>query len=83
MKRGFLFGFCWFLVISIIAPLTQGHVLGALILIPVSIIVRAAKGAPLHYSRLHAVVEWLLGFLMLDAVALAIVGIVWIFPSPT
>jgi hypothetical protein len=50
----------------------------ALVLMPVSVIaIRAANGAPPNYSRLHAVLGWLLGFLAVDAVVLAVAFIIW------
>jgi hypothetical protein len=50
----------------------------ALVLMPVSVIaILVANGAPPNYSRLHAVLGWLLGFLAVDAVILAVVFIIW------
>jgi hypothetical protein len=78
MKRGFLFGLGWFLIISIIGVLGGAFagsrldrvtsVIVALICMPLSVVViRSAKHAPPHHSRLHAIVGWLLGFLAIDA----------------
>jgi hypothetical protein len=83
MKRAFLFGLGSFLIFGIIYLLVHPHdklsIITALILVPVSVIaIRAARRAPPNRSRLHAVGGWLLGFLVVDAVMLAVVGIIWI-----
>jgi hypothetical protein len=89
MKRAFLFGLGTFLILStflnIIGTLVEHdalnptNVIGTLVLIPVSVIViRAARRAPPNYSRLHAVLGWLLGFLMVFAVIAAIGAIILI-----
>jgi hypothetical protein len=50
----------------------------ALICMPLSVIViRRAKGAPPHKSRLFAIIGWLLGFFTTDAVIIAVAGIIW------
>jgi hypothetical protein len=50
----------------------------ALVLMLVGVIaIRTAVGAPPNYSRLHAVLGWLLGFFVVDAVILAVVFILW------
>jgi hypothetical protein len=90
MKRAFLFGLGTFLILTIILNIIGALVqhdttsppsviIGTLVLIPVSVIViRAARRAPPNYSRLHAVLGWLLGFLVVFAVILAIGAIVLI-----
>jgi hypothetical protein len=81
MKRAFLFGLGSFLILVIIGLLVRHDtpsVIMALVLMPVSVIaIRVANGAPPNYSRLHAVLGWLLGFLAIDAVILAVVFIIW------
>ena len=66
MKRAFLFGLGSFLILVIIGLLVRHDtpsVIMALVLMLVSLIaIRAAVGAPPNYSRLHAVLGWLLGF---------------------
>ena len=48
----------------------------ALVLMAVSVVaIRAAKTAQPSQSNLHAVVGWLIGFLIIDVVILAIVGV--------
>ena len=89
MKRAFLFGLGTFLILSTILniigtlvehdELNPTNVIGTLVLIPVSVIViRAARRAPPNYSRLHAILGWLLGFLMVFAVIAAIGAIILI-----
>jgi hypothetical protein len=41
------------------------------------IVIRRAKGAPPHKSRLFAIIGWLLGFFTTDAVIIAVAGIIW------
>jgi cytochrome b561 len=89
MKRAFPFGLGTFLILTIILNIigalvqhdttSPPSVIGTLVLIPVSVIViRAARCAPPNYSRLHAVLGWLLGFLVVFAVIAAIGAIVLI-----
>jgi len=48
----------------------------ALVLMAVSVVaIRAAKTAQPSQSNLHAVVGWLIGFLIINVVILAIVGV--------
>jgi hypothetical protein len=81
MKRAFLFGLGSFLILVIVGLLVRHDtpsVIMALVLMPVSVIaILVANGAPPNYSRLHAVLGWLLGFLAVDAVILAVVFIIW------
>jgi hypothetical protein len=80
MKRAFLFGLGSFLILVIVGLLVRDtpSVIMALVLMPVSVIaILVANGAPPNYSRLHAVLGWLLGFLAVDAVILAVVFIIW------
>jgi hypothetical protein len=81
MKRAFLFGLGSFLILVIVGLLVRHgtpSVIMALVLMPVSVIaILVANGAPPNYSRLHAVLGWLLGFLAVDAVILAVVFIIW------
>jgi hypothetical protein len=80
MKRAFLFGLGSFLILVIVGLLVRHDtpsVIMALVLMPVSLIaILVANGAPPNYSRLHAVLGWLLGFLAVDAVILAVVFII-------
>jgi hypothetical protein len=81
MKRAFLFGLGSFLILVIVGLLVRHDtpsVIMALVPMPVSVIaILVANGAPPNYSRLHAVLGWLLGFLAVDAVILAVVFIIW------
>ena len=80
MKRGFLFGLSSFLILGAIVSLAKFEIslaIVALVLMPVSVItIRAANRAPPNRSRLHAVFGWLIGFFVIDAVILALVGVV-------
>ena len=84
MKRGFLFGLGSFLILGAIAGVLQfisAHELTsivlAFVLIPLSVItIRTAGKAPPNRSTLHDVFGWLIGFFVIDAVILGIVGIV-------
>jgi hypothetical protein len=89
MKRGFLFGLSSFLVVAIIAGLgvaligTSGlaGIVAAFICVPLSVImIRAARLAPSHSSWLYAVVGWLVGFLVFDAVIFAAIGAAIVVP---
>jgi hypothetical protein len=69
--------------LSIIAGLIRllsGDIIAAilsLVLMPFSVVtIRAANRAPPNRSRLHAIVGWLFGFLVVNAVILACVGII-------
>jgi len=89
MKRGFLFGLGSFLIIAAIVGLSRAlvgtfglaGVIVVLICTPLSVtIIRAASTAPPHRSRLHAVVGWLLGFLVTDAAIFAAIGVAILLP---
>ena len=86
MKRGFLFGLGSFLILCIIGFLLRVQLIeaiGALVLMPVSVItIRAARRAPPNRSRWHTVGGWLIGFFAPDTVALAVAAVgfvIWIF----
>ena len=89
MKRGFLFGLSSFLVVAVIGGL-GGALLGAsglagiivaFICMPLSVVViRAARLAPSDGSTLHAVVGWLLGFFVVDAVIFVAIGVAIVVP---
>jgi hypothetical protein len=64
-------------IIALLVRHDTPSVIMALVLMLVGVIaIRTAVGAPPNYSRLHAVLGWLLGFLV-DAVILAVVFILW------
>jgi hypothetical protein len=86
MKRGFLFGLGSFLCLGVLFGLMQlsSDVPIASIMVAISVplsilVIRAANRAPLNRSRVHAVIGWLVGFLIMDAVLLCIFGIIVIF----
>ena len=86
MKRGFLVGLGSSLCLGVLFGLIQlsNDVTTAVLMLAVSIplsilVVRAAYRAPPNHSRAHAVIGWLVGFLVIDAVLLCIFGIVVIF----
>jgi hypothetical protein len=89
MKRGFLFGLGSFLVVGVIAGL-GGALVGAsgfagivvaFICMPLSfVVIRSARLAPSHVSWLRAVVGWLLGFFVIDAVIFAVIGAAIVVP---
>jgi hypothetical protein len=73
MKRAFLFGLGSFLIVAVLGALFNASFIIALILMPVSVIViRAAQKAPPNISRSRAIIGWLIGFLVIDAVILGI-----------
>ena len=81
VKRGFLFGLGWFLIVGVIycfIQLLQGYagivnVVMLLICMPSSVVViRAAKKSAPNRSKLYAVVGWLIGFFVIDAAFLAV-----------
>jgi len=84
IKRNFLFGLGSFLILTWISLLIQVAQKGeyefaavALVLMPLSVVViRAAMKAPPNQSNLHAVVGWLIGFFVLDAAILGVVGVI-------
>jgi hypothetical protein len=76
MKRGFLFGLGSFFIVCVIGALFQLQFVVALIFMPLSLVtIRAAQKAPPNISRSQAIIGWLIGFFVLDAVILAAVGI--------
>ena len=86
MKRGFLFGLGSFLIVGVVAGIsevfrgsTTDEIVGALLIAacaPLSVIaIRKANSSPLNASKLHAIGGWLLGFLIVDGAVLAAVGI--------
>jgi hypothetical protein len=65
-------------IIALLVRHDTPSVIMALVLMLVGVIaIRTAVGAPPNYSRLHAVLGWLLGFFVVDAVILAVVFILW------
>ena len=91
MKRGFLFGLGSFLCLGVLFGLDQFSsdvtiaAVMVVILVPSSIfVILAAYRAPPNRSRAHAVIGWLVGFLIVDAVLLSIFGIIVVFsPWPS
>ena len=88
MKRGFLIGLGSSLCLGILFGLMQlsNDVTTAAIMlaisVPLSILVaRDAYRAPPNRSRAHAVIGWLVGFLVIDAALLCIFGIIVIFSN--
>jgi hypothetical protein len=90
VKRGFLFGLGTFLLVGAIGAFAQAvtdklwptSVIVGVILIPLSVtIIHAARRAPSHRSRLHAIAGWFLGFIVFDAIALAGIGAVAVWDS--
>jgi hypothetical protein len=88
MKRGFLFGVGSFLCLGVLFGLFQlsNDVTTAAIIVVVAIplsilVIRGACSAPPHRSRAHAIIGWLVGFLVVDAVLLCMFGIVVIFSN--
>ena len=86
MKRGFLFGLGSFLCLGVLAGLVQlsSDVPMAAIMVAISVplsilVIRTASRAPPNRSRVHAVIGWLVGFLIMDAVLLCTFGIIVIF----
>ncbi|HEY6861866.1 MAG TPA: hypothetical protein VI358_19030 [Pseudolabrys sp.] len=75
MKRGFLFGLGSFFVLGAIGSLLKLQFIIALIFMPLSVVtIRAAQKASPSISRSQAVIGWLIGFLVVDAVLLGAVG---------
>jgi hypothetical protein len=86
MKRGFLFGLGSFLCLGVITGLVQlsSDVTIAAIMVAISVplsilVIRTANRAPPNRSRVHAVIGWFVGFLIMDAVLLCAFGIIVIF----
>jgi GYF domain 2 len=79
MKRGFLYGLTSFFLVGAIGALFRGGFPGLLLLVGSAGAVQAARKAPPNKSKMHAVVGWLIGFFVLDLVALVIFGAVWLF----
>jgi len=90
MKRGFLFGLGSFLVVGVIAGLGGALVgvsglaglVAAFLCTPLSVVVlRAAMLAPSHGSWLHAIIGWLLGFLVVDAIIFVAIAAAIVVPQ--
>ena len=88
MKRGFLFGLGSSLCLGVLFGLMQlsNDVTTAAIMVVISVplsilVIRAANCAPANRSRVHAVIGWLVGFLIIDALFLCIFGIIVIFSN--
>jgi hypothetical protein len=88
MKRGFLFGLGSSLCLGVLFGLMQlsNDVTTAAIMVAISVpssilAIRAANRAPPQRSRVHAVIGWLVGFLVIDVLLLCIFGIVVIFSN--
>jgi GYF domain 2 len=82
MKRGFLFGLTSFLVVGAIGALVRGGFgigAGLLFLAGSAAAVQAARKAPPNKSKVYAIVGWLIGFFVIDVVALVIFGAMWLF----
>src|SRR5262245_36748214 len=87
MKRGFLFGLWWFLLLSIPSPMIMAmrnpdeRNAAVTLILPLTIGTLAfitryfAKQAPPNFSKLHAIVGWFLGFFVIDLVALVLAGV--------
>jgi hypothetical protein len=88
MKRGFLLGLGSSLCLGVLFGLMQlsNDVTTAAIMVAISVpssilVIRAAYHAPPNRSRVHALIGWLVGFLIIDAVLLCIFGVVVIFSN--
>jgi hypothetical protein len=88
MKRGFLFGLGASLCLGVLFGLMQlpNDVTTAAIMVAISVpssilVILTANRAPPNRSRVHAVIGWVAGFLIIDAVLLCIFGIVVIFSN--
>ena len=88
MKRGFLLGLGSSLCLGVLFGLMQlsNDVTTAAIIVAISVpssilVIRAANRAPPNRSRVHAVIGWLVGFLIIDAVLICIFGIIVIFSN--
>jgi hypothetical protein len=88
MKRGFLFGLGSSLCLGVLFGLLQlsNDVTTAAIIVAISVplsilVILAAYRAPPNHSRAYAVIGWLVGFLVIDALFLCIFGIVVIFSN--
>jgi hypothetical protein len=88
MKSGFLFGLGSSLCLGVLFGLMQlsSDVTTAAIMLAISVplsilVIRAANRAPPNRSRVHAVIGWLVGFLIIDAVLICIFGIIVIFSN--
>ena len=89
MKRGFLFRLGSFFVVGVtggvygalIGAAGLAGIIVAFICMPLSVmVIRAARLAPSHSSWLYAVVGWLFGFLVVDAVIFAAIGVAIVVP---
>ncbi|MBN9051546.1 MAG: hypothetical protein J0H78_18970 [Rhizobiales bacterium] len=84
MKRGFLFGLSWFLFASVLMFFSEAlkgatpapwwvWIIAALIVGAIGIkVIRRAKQAPPHASRLQAVMGWLAGFCSINVAVLVL-----------
>jgi hypothetical protein len=88
MRRSFLFGLSWFLIIATIFPWVRLlekpaaaiGIITPLIFGPPAILLRQlAKRSPPNTSKLNAVLGWWAGFLAISPVILAGVGVWWLF----
>ena len=89
MKRSYLFGLGSFFAVAAIAGLlslliAKNVLLGltiTIVSVPLSLLtIRAAKSAPMQYSRLRAIAGWLLGFFTVDAIIFAAIGLAVLIP---
>jgi hypothetical protein len=90
VKRGFLFGLGTFLIVGAVGAFAQavtgtlwpGDIAIGLVLLPLGVMaIYAAKSAASHRSRLYAIAGWILGFLVVDAIALAGIGTLAVWES--
>jgi len=91
MKRGLLFGLGSCLCVGVLSGLLQlfNDVPTAAIMMAISVpssilVIREATRSPPNRSRMHGVIGWFAGFLIVGAVLLSIFGIVVVFsPWPS
>lgn len=91
MKRSLLFGLGSSLCLGVLVGLVElfNDVATAAITVAISVpssilVIRAAHRAPPNRSRVHGVIGWFAGFLIIGAVLLCIFGIVVVFsPWPS
>jgi hypothetical protein len=91
MKRGLLFGLGASLCLGILFGLVElfNDVTTATIMVAISVpssifVIREANRAPPNRSRVHGVIGWFVGFLIIEAVLLCIFGIIVVFsPWPS
>ncbi len=89
MKPGFLFGLGSFFIIGVITGLLRLRedvltgAVAALICIPLSVmVIRAARSAPPHFLRLHAILGWFIGFNASFLVIIAASFVIWLLYIP-